>query len=251
MKRSLLVMGVVAAMLVTASSAFAAGVNLAWTSCATLGGASNRTFACATNATPNNFLEGTFVLPNDVAQVSAAEVVLDLDSQQATLPSWWELKFVGACRQNSLTIQAYNGDGASCTDWAQGLASMNLASYVVSGQDIPPGGLGPNTARIKIVNAVDPTALQDLLGNTEYGVFQLTVNNAKTVGTGACAGCTNPVCIVLNSVLMTTSGNLNNTFMGTGTSPGSNIVTWQGAGADCNAVPVRNTSWGQVKALYR
>ena len=32
---------------------------------------------------------------------------------------------------------------------------------------------------------------------------------------------------------------------------GSNIVTWQGVGADCNAVPVRNATWGAVKSLYR
>jgi hypothetical protein len=243
-------MGVVAAMLVTASAAFADGVNLAWQNCVTLLGTANRTFACASNSGSSAMI-GTFVLPNDVAQCNGVEVVVDLISQQATLPDWWALKFTGACRQNSLSIAAYNGDGTDCTDWAQGQASMNIASYVISGQDIPPGGLGPNTARIKIVNAVQPIALQDLIGTTEYGVFSLALNNQKSVGLGACAGCANPVCIVFNSCKVTTAGNLNNTFLGTGTGAGTNIITWQGAGADCQAVPVKAATWGQVKALYR
>jgi len=250
MKRSLLVMGVVAAMLVTASTAFAAGVNLAWQSCATVGGLSNRTFACNANTGAANSMVGTFVLPIAVAQVNGTEPVLDLISQQATLPDWWALKFAGACRAASLSIAAYDG-GSDCLDWASGQASVNIASYTISGQDTPPGGLGPNTARIKLVSAVDPVAVVDLPADTEFGVFALNVNNAKTVGPVACAGCTNPVCIVFNSVKATTVGALNDTFVGTGTAPGSNIITWQGTGADCQAVPVRASTWGQVKALYR
>ena len=53
MKRWLLGMSVVAAMLLGASSAFAGGVNLAWTNCASEGGTQNRTFACGSNAGSN------------------------------------------------------------------------------------------------------------------------------------------------------------------------------------------------------
>ena len=28
-------------------------------------------------------------------------------------------------------------------------------------------------------------------------------------------------------------------------------ITWQGPGADCQSVPVKNVSWGRVKSLYR
>jgi len=250
LKRFRFVIGVVAAMLVTASSATAAGVDLAWQSCARLGGSSNQSFACDSN-TGSHAMIGTFVLSNDVAQVKGVEVVLDLISQQATLPDWWGFRFIGACRQNSLSIAAYDGDGTDCVDWAAGAASMNIASYVISGQDVPPGGLGPNTARIKVVNAVTPSAAVDLVGSTEYGVFNLSVDNLKTVGSPSCTGCTNPVCVVFNSCLAVTVGTLNDTFLGSGTSPGSNTITWQGAGADCQAVPVRAATWGRVKALYR
>jgi hypothetical protein len=243
MQRSQLVIGLAAAMLVAASSAYAGGINFAWQNCAALGGLSNRTFACNTNAGSNAMI-GTFVPASNVAQVAGIEAVVDLISQQATLPDWWAYFFVGACRRSSLSISAYNGDGTLCVDWAGGMGSMNIVSYVV-------GGLGPNTARIKVVTGIQAAAVQDLLGGIEYGAFNLTVNNQKTVGTGACAGCLNPVCIVFNSCKLNTAGNLNNQFLGLGTSPGSNIITWQGAGAGCSPVPVKAATWGQVKALYR
>ena len=82
-------------------------------------------------------------------------------------------------------------------------------------------------------------------------MFKLTIDSQLTVGSPSCAGCLDPVCIVLNSVEVDTETGVGNTFLLTGTAPGSNIVTWQGAGANCQAVPVKNSSWGQVKALYR
>jgi hypothetical protein len=50
---------------------------------------------------------------------------------------------------------------------------------------------------------------------------------------------------------VTTPVLVNNVFIGNASSPGSNIVTWQGAGPSCLAVPTKNVTWGQVKSLYR
>jgi len=39
---------------------------------------------------------------------------------------------------------------------------------------------------------------------------------------------------------------------GIGTPAAPSTMTWQGgAGANCNTVPVRNTTWGQIKSFYR
>jgi hypothetical protein len=43
----------------------------------------------------------------------------------------------------------------------------------------------------------------------------------------------------------------NNVFIGNASSTSSNIVSWQGVGPNCQSVPVKNQTWGQVKALYR
>src|SRR5207244_5817868 len=88
MKRALLAFAMVAAMCCLVSSARAqAGVNLAWTNCAALGGLQNRTFACTGN-TGNHILAATFVLPADVARVAGDVVVMDLISQSSPLPPW-------------------------------------------------------------------------------------------------------------------------------------------------------------------
>jgi hypothetical protein len=60
------------------------------------------------------------------------------------------------------------------------------------------------------------------------------------------------MCIVINSLKCTTTGAaVNGVTIGNPSSPGSNIVTWQGIGPNCQAVPVKNATWGQVKTLYR
>lgn len=237
----------------TATIASAAGLNLRWQNCyGTNPATQNRNFACNSNTAPANLLEGSFVLPRDVPQVSAAEIVVDLASASPTLPDWWQFKNIGVCRATSLTIAAH--DEAACPDWALGLASMNIAAYQL-------GKYGPNSARILCVNAVDPTALQDLFIDVEYASFQLSINNAKTVGTPSCAGCLVPVCIVFNSCNMTTAGNLNNTLVvgSTDAAHTSNYATWQGGagvssplGQGCpQATPTKNATWGSVKSLYR
>jgi len=247
MKRSLLKVGMVAAMLLVASSAFAEGVRLSWQTCAGDGLVQNRTFACASN-TGSNVIAASFVLDADLLQVNGDELVVDLITQAApTLPDWWTFTFAGACRQLSLSIAAQ--DGANCPDMFSNQASMNIAAYQTKlvKPDLPADG----GARILCVNAVQAAAITDLTGAQEYGIARWTINNAKSVGTGSCAGCATPVCIVFNQAKITTETIGVQALLTTGASPGENIITFQGAGADCNAVPTKNTTWGAVKSLYR
>jgi len=240
MKRSLLAVGMVAAMLLAASSAFAAGLNLAWNNCLADGGTSNLTSACSSNLGQAGSLIGSFFSPADVVDVSGAEIVVDLISQTGVLPAWWQFKNVGSCRINSLSIAAF--DGASCFDWAAGQASMNIAAYQLDKVVV-------GSARVLSVNAVPATAYGTLDQVNEFTAFRLNINNASTT---TCAGCTEPVCIVFNSCNMTTPVPANNVrITGAANGVGSNIVTWQGPGANCAAMPARNWTWGQVKSLYR
>jgi hypothetical protein len=104
---------------------------------------------------------------------------------------------------------------------------------------------------LKIALAVPPGAEADLLANTEYFSCNITIDHAKTVGTGACAGCSGSVCLVLNHFVVATPIPGNNMNLFGGTTPGSDMAHWQGSGADCLLVPVKNKTWGEVKALYR
>jgi len=257
MMRRILGLSVVAAMLCVASSALAApGLSMRWQLCAGegAGAAANRTFACTAN-TGSNLLVCSFELGSDVAQVSGNEVVLDILSQSATLPAWWDFKNAGTCRTGSLAVNVgADPNNVVCVDWTQGLATGGIGSYA-TGTDPSMGTIDPSLAaqhrRLTVALAVPPASLQDLVAATEYFSCNVTINNLKTVGTGACAGCTEPVCVVLNSINVTTPVLANNVLIGNASSAGSNIVTWQGAGPNCQLVPTKNKTWGEVKSLYR
>jgi hypothetical protein len=115
------------------------------------------------------------------------------------------------------------------------------------------GGIGPNTARLLCMNAVSSIQAVDLTGGQEYGVAKWSLDNSKTVGTGACSGCVVPVCILFTSANITTVNNLNDTKLENAASPGSNFVSSQGGEYLylCDGVPTRNSTWGAVKSLYR
>jgi hypothetical protein len=246
MKPSLLKVGMVAAMLLVASSAFAAGVRLSWTTCGGDGLVQNLTFACATN-TGSRAIVASFLVDGTIPEVNGDEICLDLITQASpVLPDWWSLFSAGSCRQTGLSIAAHDGPG--CPDMFQGQASMNIAAYQLNK---PNGGTPTGTARILCVNAVQQSAIVTLDPQFEYAAARWSISNTKTVGTGACAGCTTPVCFVLNRLNITTEGGITDTALEGPNTPGENMITFQGAGADCQAVPTKNATWGAVKSLYR
>jgi hypothetical protein len=214
----------------------------------------NVNFACNLN-TGSSVLVGTFELgAAGLLSTSGNEVVIDLAAAGATLPAWWQAVGASACRgPNGISMNfVISPLAANCADWANAGASGGIGAYNV-------GARGPNTARIVAAIAVPPSALQDLAGGQEYFSFNVLINHAKSVGTGSCAGCSTPVCIVFNSINLTTPILANNVKL-TGPSNGTdaNFCTWQGGagvstggGSGCpQATPTKNATWGQVKAHY-
>jgi hypothetical protein len=251
MKRVTLLCGLLLAM--SATVAAASGVGIRWNACLSDGGTLNRNFACNTNAGGAQII-GTFELGADLLSTSGEEIIIDLASASTPLPEWWGFFNAGTCRQGALAISsAAPLSAVNCSDWAGGLATAGIGAYQI-------GKRGPNTARVVAASAVAPASLQDLAAGTEYFSFALSITNIKTVGSGACGGCSDPVCIVFNSVNMTTPILANNVKL-TGPSNGfdSDFCTYQGGGGvivdgvpGCGAAtPTRNTTWGAVKALYR
>ena len=108
-------------------------------------------------------------------------------------------------------------------------------------------------------------------------MFSLTIDHAKTVGTGACTGCNEPVCIFLSRVSLFQQGqSMAAIHLERGANfLGSQYVTWQNAYPidvhhECDpSVPFcarqytafgcvlagptsgRRSTWGAVKSLYR
>ena len=259
MKRMILGMSLVAALLLTASSAMAAaGVNLRWNACFGDAGAQNRVSACASNLGNAGTLVGSFELgtgiagdgsPANTGGVTGIEGILDLIATGGALPAWWDYSAPGGtigCRGSALALNpTISGAAVNCFDWAAGQAAGGLAAYNDTGS---PAGT-PGHRRIKLGFAV-ATAV-DVPAAAEFFAFNIVISNAKTTGAGNCVGCTENVCIVLNSINVV-PGILAGVLLGDGTAPGSNIATWQASVAgDCTGVPTKNATWSQVKSLYR
>ena len=85
-------------------------------------------------------------------------------------------------------------------------------------------------------------------------MFKLNILKGKTTGSppAGCPGCLQPACIVLNSIKLARPAGAPGGDVTLANAAVSSHVTWQGGTPNCpGATPTQNTSWGQVKALYR
>ena len=239
MKKVLISVALLALMACTAS---AAGLDLFWNDCPPIG-SPNEAFACNTN-TGVQTLVGSYFPPAGMVAVNGNEMVVDLQISAATLSPWWNMGTASGCVGRTGTPTAsfdFTLGPFNCTDYWAGQASGGI-SY-------QPGVGGPNRARILMICAIQENLAGPMDPNTETYSFKCAISSARTVGTGACAGCTDAACIVLNSIKLTQNpGNPSATI----TNPAvSNIARWRGGLADCSVTPTKNSTWGSVKALYR
>jgi hypothetical protein len=222
---------------------------LTWDDCAEEGaGGSDNPIGCFVNE-GDQVLFCSFTLDSAVDQVLGIEAVVDLQHSGGELPDWWELSGTGACREGALRVSGDFSLIGACTDPWRGLGG-GVAFY-------QPGlpRQQPNQARLLGTFAVVPSdSARSLEPGVAYYGLQLLISNDKSVSLGSCAGCTFPACLVLNSITLLRApgapgGNVTLTTPGAGN---GNWVTWKGgAGANCGLVPVRRTSWGRIRTLYR
>jgi hypothetical protein len=241
-------------LLLAGSPAQAGSINLRWNACWGDGGVMNRTFACDTNA-GSDLLVGSFVLPQDFPRVLGCQIFVDLAVAGGSLPPWWQVRNAGSCRLGGIGFSPTSpAPSAICTDWSSGQAIGGIASYTVD-------PFGPGSARLIAATAVATEYAADLFAGLEYSAFRLTLSHAKTVGTGACAGCDLGACIAFKFIRLTTTGlglqlDLSSSFSD------DRLVTWQGGAGvvfepsrgalNCPlATPARPSTWGAVKGLYR
>jgi hypothetical protein len=257
MMRRIAVLCVLLVALTSGVASAASGVNLRWNNCFGDGGTANRALACDRNTGVSNVLVGSFQLGADLPQVSGIEIVVDIATAGTTLPQWWQFKNPGSCRATSLAVNGVISPiTVTCLDWSEGGAFGGLAAYNV-------GMFGPTTARIVGGLSIVPP-LVDLFAGQEYFGFNAAINNQKTIGTGACDGCTTPACIVCRSIQVQTppvqgQPSRNVTLSGPTNGTDSEYVTWQGGagatsylGQGCPAAtPTHATTWSRVKTLYR
>jgi hypothetical protein len=210
------------------------GINLGWTQCRPAGGLADRTYVCdesgATFALVGSFKPGA-AYPNFIS-LSATVDVVALDG---SLPDWW-----GACRSGAFSVPNVTGgvNPTFCpTPYATDGGNQNL---------ILAPSIEFSAARARIRFAIARTVTLNLADQEYYG-FRLVIDDS---GTLACAGCTEPICVTLQNIVIETDPptpplDLSAPLVG-------KIVTWQGESAvACAITPVRTQTWGQIKALYR
>jgi hypothetical protein len=249
MKKILLLCGTMIALSATVASA--AGLKLAWSNCYGGGGAHARASACASN-TGNNTLVLSVDAPAGVDMWTAFEATLVFDFGGAQ-PDYWELRNqgtqTGQCRNGAISANAITAGLSGCEDAYGGQGAGGIGTYANNDP-------APNQARLSLVFAIPSGNEIPLTPDTEYFVANVVITNAKTTGTGACAGCQQGVCVTLKSVNVVQpagapGGNVLVTNAAVGTNPPSNTAAWQTGDAICTASPTTRSTWGSVKSLYR
>jgi hypothetical protein len=231
-------------MVLCASAVRAGGINLTWgDGCWADNPQTVQTFACDTNT--GSFSMTASFSPSYNQAMDNFTARVDVQTDAAALPDWWQICTTGGCRGGALTATAIvNPPGGNCVyAWPAGQPD----AFVSWGSALCccPGTIAPNRG-IALANfGGTPSAV--LHPGTEYYAFRLTIDAQKTTGVGACGGCSVPATIVLNEIVLDafTIDRL--------TTPLSNTcLRWQAAGTTpCSATPVRNMTWGAIKSFYR
>jgi hypothetical protein len=263
MRRTFTAVITAATMLAAASLAHAGGgIAMRWDRCYGDGGVPNKNFACDTNA-GSETLVMSFQVPADVDSVTGMDGTIYLSSATGSMPTWWQFKNAGSCRQTSLSLGVLGDPSAvSCIPISPDV-SGGIAQYT----------LGPSNVNAKLTFAVGSPTNQDLKGGQEYFFARVTIANTKTTGTSSCAGCVTPICLVFSSMNLFRAGR--DLPVIDPMAPNSQTVGWQSASpslvfvavANCPPpgcaqpgwyisscalpTPARNQTWGAIKSLYR
>lgn len=226
-----------------ASPIRAAGIAIGWHDCRPPagGGFNGQNYGCTSNIITLP-LFASFTLAAAVDSVWAMELVVDVDVATDALPAWWHME-PGGCRANAWAADA--SLAGSCIDAWNGKGAA-VAQGWIPGQP----GASARHGRLLVAASVLPEDAVALDADAPYTAARILL---RTNNTTDCEGCLIPACLVFNSLLLRRlpGSSVEEVVLSGAESAGSNMVTWQGAGADCQSVPVRRSTWGAVKALYR
>jgi len=241
-----------------------AQLNLAWNNCITQGtAAADKAYACdgSANGTPFRGVM-SFISPANLDHFVAIGAVVDVrTSTLSTLPDYWKLG-VGECRDGNFSFPvSLTGIGTGTTGVCRNpFAGSNTGGGFIYSSEFRTTEAGPVAApgwgRFTLSLARDTEG--SLIQGQQYigGAFTLDSFNDIDSGSGVCAGCVQPACIVFNSLeIDQTVGSPGGDVIILTNADTRQFITWQGGavgGLGCPlSTPTRNVTWGSIKAIYR
>ncbi len=241
MKKMILLTSMLLAL--TVSAALAGGVNLNWGNyCYTDDPVAATVFACDVNTSiGNRVMTVSWMLDASMADLVAIEWLIEGQSDADVLPEWWQLgDAVTDCRSGKATFFSdrtlYEG---ACLDWSMG-AAYNVGDYTWD----------TNKTHLALGYAVAADGQYLAVPGQEYFGGGVNILNSKTVGTPSCAGCSIGMIFGLHTLTVAALDGRRDDFFEA--LPGGNqCLSWNNTTTDCSTVPVRGTTWGQIKSLYR
>jgi hypothetical protein len=231
MKKIASLVGVLMAL--SAGSAMAAGINLAWTDCLGAGGTVDKVQACSNSAIVNNSAFVSFVTPTAIGNMGGTSGYVDVQTSTA-MGTWW---LGGATRWGG------SAGASTCPAWYE-LAPNGPVPF---GPDIRQTSANRLRLRVDVAVAAGEEQAINADGTEYHSHFIQLKFNAGTFNNAEClAGA------ALGAPYL-------ELFPATGTttkleSPDvSNCITWRGGGGQVcpGATPVKKATWGSIKALYR
>lgn len=245
MRRLILALSLLAAFAVPSSAQSYGVSSLAWSDCGAAG-VSARTFACNTN-TGSEQLVVSFRPPagvTDAFEYDADLIVGVIDF--TTVPDWWNFLTPSGCRRTSVTVSAnLSFPSGACEDPWTGLAFALVSASPL----ITTGGGAMVRERLHVTVALPNASPVPLDPATDYYGLRMSISHAKTTGTGACTGCSQPMCITLGSTsLLTNPANPQQLVF---SQTPIHSVSWNGGQTCDRLVAVKNRTWGALKTLYR
>lgn len=208
-----------------------------------------------------------FKAPAGISKLVGEQFTLDVQTASNVLPPWWDfqdrndgLGLLPGCRggdplmglTSSFSFSTSRGTASTvtCKDYWQGAQSGTVFWY--------PSRHGPEGMRLCGSFASDSASAGPLTANVEYfvGTGSFDTNHAvadplATPPVETCNGCQIPACAVFTSLLLQQPAG----------TPGGDVlisndnqrraIAWQDGIPFCYPTPVKRSTWGQVKSLYR
>lgn len=243
-----------AAMLVPAMAFANGGVDLSWGDCAPDAGSHQpaRSFNCTGTANTTHNLLLYFKPNRDLPNFVGIRMDIDLQTDvNAPLPPFYHYE-VGGCQRPGaptpagVTMTDAIVAGSACEGfndpWAVGTEGFEgIATYIFD-DDRPGNG--------HFVLGVAHSTSFSLIAKQNYYGAQLSFNNRNR---GICAGCGTPAVIKFNSATLESNDGTEAQEIAFTAGKGGDCVTLNnGSAPRCvDPTPTRNSTWGQVKSLYR